>query len=198
MGAVNPKFNEPSMEEILASIRRIIADDQEALQEAHQPELSSDLSPLRNVLDITERQVIPQAVPVTLPLLPEIEHEPAVFASTEDDYELRGEIAVPDFSIAYKIDQAPVQPMARSKPRSEKRAEPISEDTLLSDETDVSVSDAFSRLGSTVASSSPKTLEDLAREMLRPMLKAWLDDNLPPLVERLVQAEIERVSRGKR
>ena len=39
--------------------------------------------------------------------------------------------------------------------------------------------------------------EDLVKEMLRPMLKAWLDDNLPTLVERLVRAEIERVSRGR-
>jgi cell pole-organizing protein PopZ len=37
------------------------------------------------------------------------------------------------------------------------------------------------------------TLEDIVREEIRPMLKAWLDTNLPPLVERLVAAEIERV-----
>lgn len=37
------------------------------------------------------------------------------------------------------------------------------------------------------------TLEDIVREEIRPMLKAWLDQNLPPLVERLVAAEIERV-----
>ena len=42
-----------------------------------------------------------------------------------------------------------------------------------------------------------RTLEDLVKEMLRPMLKSWLDDNLPSLVERIVRAEIERVSRGK-
>ncbi len=42
-----------------------------------------------------------------------------------------------------------------------------------------------------------RTLEDLVKEMLRPMLKAWLDDNLPGLVERIVRAEIERVSRGR-
>jgi cell pole-organizing protein PopZ len=44
---------------------------------------------------------------------------------------------------------------------------------------------------------NPRTLEDLVREMLKPMLKAWLDDNLPNIVERLVRAEIERVSRGR-
>ena len=42
-----------------------------------------------------------------------------------------------------------------------------------------------------------RTLEDLVKEMLRPMLKAWLDDNLPGLVDRIVRAEIERVSRGR-
>ena len=42
-----------------------------------------------------------------------------------------------------------------------------------------------------------RTLEDLVREMLRPLFKSWLDDNLPSPVERLVRAEIERVSRGR-
>jgi cell pole-organizing protein PopZ len=42
-----------------------------------------------------------------------------------------------------------------------------------------------------------RTFEDLVAEMMRPMLKAWLDDNLPGLVERVVRAEIERVSRGR-
>jgi cell pole-organizing protein PopZ len=42
-----------------------------------------------------------------------------------------------------------------------------------------------------------RSLEDLVREMLRPMLKSWLDDNLPSMVERLVHAEIERVSRAR-
>jgi cell pole-organizing protein PopZ len=41
-------------------------------------------------------------------------------------------------------------------------------------------------------------MEETVKELLRPMLKQWLDDNLPPLVERLVRAEIERVARGGR
>ena len=69
---------------------------------------------------------------------------------------------------------------------------------LLSRETETSLVSAFTRLDSTVAQSAPRTLEDLAREMLRPMLKTWLDDNLAPMVERLVQAEIERVARVRR
>jgi cell pole-organizing protein PopZ len=51
----------------------------------------------------------------------------------------------------------------------------------------------------TVARSLPSSqaIESVARDMLRPMLKEWLDDNLPSLVERLVRAEIERLSRGR-
>ncbi len=48
-----------------------------------------------------------------------------------------------------------------------------------------------------VLTQNPRTLEDLVCDMLKPMLKAWLDDNLPNMVERLVRAEIERVSRGR-
>ena len=56
---------------------------------------------------------------------------------------------------------------------------------------------AFNSLAETVLVDNARTLEDLVREMLRPMLAAWLDDNLPNLVEQLMRAEIERVSRGR-
>jgi cell pole-organizing protein PopZ len=48
-----------------------------------------------------------------------------------------------------------------------------------------------------VLTQNARTLEDLVTEMMKPMLKTWLDDNLPGLVERVVRAEIERVSRGR-
>ncbi len=57
---------------------------------------------------------------------------------------------------------------------------------------------AFSALAHTILAQNARTLEDLVAEMMRPMLKSWLDDNLPSLVERLVREEIERVSRGRR
>ena len=59
------------------------------------------------------------------------------------------------------------------------------------------VESAFNTQANTVLSNNARTLEDLVKEMLRPMLKSWLDDNLPGLVERIVKAEIERVSRGR-
>jgi cell pole-organizing protein PopZ len=75
------------------------------------------------------------------------------------------------------------------------RHEPAADAPLLSQRTTAAVDTAFNSLTHTVLSQNPRTLEDLVREMLKPMLKAWLDANLPDLVERLVRAEIERVSR---
>jgi hypothetical protein len=69
---------------------------------------------------------------------------------------------------------------------------------MLSRSTVSAVESAFNSLANTVLSNNARTLEDLVKEMLRPMLKSWLDDNLPGLVERIVKAEIERVSRGGR
>ena len=68
---------------------------------------------------------------------------------------------------------------------------------ILSRSTISAVESAFNSLAHTVLSNNARTLEDLVKEMLRPMLKSWLDDNLPGLVERIVKAEIERVSRGR-
>jgi cell pole-organizing protein PopZ len=68
---------------------------------------------------------------------------------------------------------------------------------ILSHSTVSAVESAFTTLANTVLSNNARTLEDLVKEMLRPMLKSWLDDNLPGLVERIVKAEIERVSRGR-
>ena len=56
---------------------------------------------------------------------------------------------------------------------------------------------AWNALAQTVLVEHERTLEDLVREMLRPMLRAWLDDNLPTLVERLVLVEIERIAGNK-
>ena len=68
---------------------------------------------------------------------------------------------------------------------------------LMSTSTVTAVNSAFNALAQTVLSNNARTLEDLVKEMLRPMLKSWLDDNLPGMVERIVRAEIERVARGR-
>ncbi len=71
-------------------------------------------------------------------------------------------------------------------------------DRLLSPTTGRMVSSAFNSLANTVLSNNARTLDDLVHEMLRPLIKSWLDENLPTVVERLVRAEIERVARGGR
>ena len=64
---------------------------------------------------------------------------------------------------------------------------------LISREANNAVQAAFNALERTIVHNS-QTLDDLVREMLRPILKVWLDDNLPGMVERLVRTEIERVT----
>lgn len=71
-------------------------------------------------------------------------------------------------------------------------------DSLLSAETDASIASAFQALSSSVALPDDSLMESMTRDLLRPMLKQWLDDNLPVMVERLVRAEIERAARGGR
>ena len=67
---------------------------------------------------------------------------------------------------------------------------------MLSREATAAVGSAFNALTETVKKHEP-TLEDIVREALRPMLKSWLDENLPRVVERMVEAEVERVTRGR-
>ncbi len=69
---------------------------------------------------------------------------------------------------------------------------------LVSAATVEQVSRSFSELAAAFDGTERRSLDEMAEEMLRPMLKDWLDDNLPTLVERLVREEIERVARGPR
>ncbi|HRJ70425.1 MAG TPA: DUF2497 domain-containing protein, partial [Beijerinckiaceae bacterium] len=69
---------------------------------------------------------------------------------------------------------------------------------LISDQTAGTTAKAFQSLANAVFTQNARTMDDVVADMLRPMLKSWLDENLPTLVERLVKAEIERVARGGR
>ena len=91
-------------------------------------------------------------------------------------------------------ERPPEPPRAAPRPPPPPPAMP--EPSLMSNATKSAVDSAFGSLASIVLGQNARTLEDLVKEMLRPMLKAWLDDNLPGMVERIVRAEIERVSRG--
>ena len=197
--SAQPKQNEPSMEEILASIRRIIADDDKPAAPA---EADAEVA----------------AEPVALAPVPEPEPEPV--AEPEDDVldlgteASRVEEPAPvaasddvDFAepvVAHPVpapEPEPVQPAPQPisfVPPPLQPAPQLDMASLISDQAGAAVHNAFGALANTVLSNNARTLEDLVKDMLKPMLKTWLDDNLPGMVERLVRAEIERVARGGR
>jgi cell pole-organizing protein PopZ len=182
------------MEEILASIRRIIADDQEVAKAPPAPKPAppapAPAAPPRTPEPLEEDvlELADVAQPVKLTTRPPVEEEPP-----EIDFR---EVAEAPFE-PEPMELAPPPPRApEPMPQPAPEFEPA--DELLSHSTHAAVGQAFNMLAHTVLSSNARTLEDLVREMLRPMLKNWLDDNLPTIVERLIRAEIERVARGGR
>jgi len=70
--------------------------------------------------------------------------------------------------------------------------------SILSAEAGAQVAKSFNELAAVFNGLEHRSVEEMAQELLRPMLQEWLDDNLPTLVERLVREEIERVARGPR
>jgi len=196
------------MEEILASIRRIIADDQEGPKppeaaSAPAVEAASAAIPEEDVLDLAE-VAEPPAKPAPAPIalddeVPDIGFRDLSLGEIDLNIpETRTEAEAA--SEPERPAQPEPEPMRPASSFDRARAEPAhsaESDTLLSQAADASVGQAFNLLATTVLSNA-RTLEDLVRELLRPMLKTWLDDNLPTVVERLVRAEIERVARGGR
>ncbi|WP_332680595.1 PopZ family protein [Bosea sp. (in: a-proteobacteria)] len=202
--SAQPKPNEPSMEEILASIRRIIADDEkppEAEPVALVPEPAPEPAPLPeaaadaedDVLDLgAEASRVDEAVAIAAS--DDIDFaEPSAAAPEPEPDPVRPEPVQPEPQpIAF------VPPPLQAAPSAPLPPPPLDMATLISDQTGAAVHNAFGALANTVLSNNARTLEDLVKDMLKPMLKTWLDDNLPGMVERLVRAEIERVARGGR
>jgi uncharacterized protein len=215
------KAQEPSMEEILASIRRIIADDDAAKPAKPEPAKAAappakptskpaPPEPVAMSQDDIDAMLSnfdqPAAAPPPPPA-PEPEPEPDVLDLTEamaapepEPPPFRTIGSEPDVMFAETPEpepEPPPPPPPPPRPQAVATA-PTLADRIVSDTTRMAVDAAFNSLAQTVLVQNARTLEDLVKEMLRPMLKSWLDDNLPTLVERLVRAEIERVSRGQR
>jgi len=197
------KSQEPSMEEILASIRRIIADDDatKSTSRAGEPaKPDTQPAPPSSAAPRSRAEAVSRAA-----LEPSGFGNAAVAEQTSDILELTESMAsappapsppVPQFrtidgSSDVGFAEVGDKPAPRPAAGSDERGQ------LISGATSAAVDSAFNTLAQTVLVKNARTLEDLVREMLRPMLKAWLDDNLPSMVERLVRAEIERVSRGR-
>ena len=201
MAQANSVQREPSMEEILASIRKIIEESDgvrtppvqpeppvaEASAEAIRPG-SSEVEAFR--ADLARRREPDAASSVeqlSAPVAPSVVESEAPSASGTDE---------PVFS----IDDAELA-AELSKPVESK--EPVgltpsgeTKQGIISHHTQKQVAQAFGELSEAFLASRRKSFDEMAEEMLRPMLQDWLDNNLPVLVERLVREEIERVARG--
>jgi cell pole-organizing protein PopZ len=210
------KAQEPSMEEILASIRRIIADDDGAKPKAAEPPRPPVVEPPPPAPPPPPPPPPPQnVIPVPSPVAAPVEPEPDPAEDVLDltpAMEVAGNAPTGFQTISPSQDLVFEEPPAASEPPSpaEDPAPPSTvevarrdfehstgdERSMLAQSTVHAVDAAFNSLAQSVLVHNSQTLDGLVREMLRPMLKAWLDDNLPNMVERLVRAEIERVSRG--
>jgi cell pole-organizing protein PopZ len=185
---------EPTMEEILASIRRIISEDDAPAETEVAPAAVAEP---------------PVAEPVAAPIA-ELAAEPVAALAEDDDeeplvledevMELNEPVEEPvEFDIAPRIDDLEViapsdayEPFAAGPP-------PAYDEPLVSRPQASSVASAFDTLErSVMMPPGGRSLEDVIREMLRPMLKAWLDENLPSIVEAQVAAEVERIARQRR
>ncbi|QOZ34310.1 PopZ family protein [Bradyrhizobium sp. CCBAU 53421] len=241
------KVQEPSMEEILASIRRIIADDEAKPAAAEKPASAAALPPKVEAppppaAKPAMKSPPPAASPAAKAAAPAPKSPPPAPASNSQDdidsllasldeatpaaeirpspqpeaqpeadvFELTDDMALPEAAAApsfRKVEPQDDVEFTEARTRApEPMREPVREppaveaapmQQIISGTTMRAVESAFNSLANTVLSNNARTLEDLVKEMLRPMLKSWLDDNLPGLVERIVKAEIERVSRGR-
>jgi cell pole-organizing protein PopZ len=201
--------NDPSMDDILASIRKIISDDE------------------------ARAQVSGNATPATPPANMSFEPRPTTgtragaTANREDVLLLTDLIEEPKLGTPSAEPEAPTPlPVPRIDPaRASEMPQPIFdpqpmqvptpafEPSLVASSVAGATASAFDRLNQVVeerkaapasdAAPMPslplgnggKTIEDLVKEMLRPMLKDWIDRSLPPMVERLVEREIARLTR---
>jgi cell pole-organizing protein PopZ len=177
---------EPTMEEILASIRRIISEDDAPAEEAGaapEPasESGSESEPAPVAGDVpAEDDVLELTDPI----------EPPTPVETLGDIDV------------YPSEPAP-EPAPAPTPTSD--ADPIQgfsrdevADNLVGDQAASLAATAFGSLSSALLlPKDGRTLEDVVRELLRPLLKEWLDQNLPRIVETKVEEEVHRIARGR-
>lgn len=178
--------NEPSMEEILSSIKRIIAEEDGATQAPRAP-----------------RRAVPQVVEATAPVaIAEVEE-------TVDDQVLELTDALPGEpeAVAAPVQEEPVMTVpakpepkpakAAPRPRVAAVAAPETPSVVMSDTSAQAARDSLVSLSKLLVrpeDGQSNTLEGLVRDMLRPMLKEWLDAHLPEIVESMVKREIDRIT----
>lgn len=188
---------EPTMEEILASIRRIISEDADPGKAGAPAQATasrdSEVLELTNIVhdDGTVAHAAAEPAPMPEPprrrAAPPPRHEPEPIREREP---------------------APEPRMSRRAPAPEPRqmrnqsdldmVDKEDRDGVLSSQATSAISNAFGMLTRErdVAVGGGTTLEEIVAQMMKPMLAAWLDEHLPEIVERVVQQEVERASRN--
>ena len=186
----NQSEQEPSIEEILASIRQIISDDDEEVaadseESAPEPEEEEAVAdPIRHenndVLELTEDDLAEEPEPAAVPdeemEVEMVDSAPALPAKEDIDADLqaiREQAEVEKNTVPSEILSSAVQASAMSSLSKLTKGMPIERSR----------------------SYDGVTLEDIVRELLHPMLREWMDDNLPRMVERIVQKELEKLAR---
>ena len=175
--------SEPSMEEIIASIGRIIADEKRPGEPVRPvPPEKSDVLELTEIVD--EDGSVRRVTPASSPNAPSTEPAAAVDASGA--------------SATARSGSGPPHPETGTEPTLE-----LGRERILSSATSGAAAAAFAQLGSLPRErrregefplgGADHTLEDIVRDLLRPLLQTWLDEHLPGIVERLVREEIARV-----
>jgi cell pole-organizing protein PopZ len=161
------RAHEPSMEEILASIRNIIADDP-----------AKEGAPKR------------QQAPAPTPQIVYSKDAPRSYGDASG-LSQRPDANAP--TVVWRRPQA-----VEAEPAANADVVQHSSEPLLSPEANEAVALSFGALSANLDVRSAELADSMVRDMLRPMVKTWLDDNLPTLVERLVREEIQRVARGRK
>ncbi|KQY75079.1 DUF2497 domain-containing protein [Brevundimonas sp. Root1423] len=191
---------EPTMEEILASIRRIISEDDAPAETATaaapaEPEAEAKAAPSPALMDETPSMQEPEAADEDVLELTEA-YEPPV-AETIGDLDVSPAEPEP-FPVSESVYAEPVATQSPDHP-----AATASYDPLVGDSAAASAASAFAGFASTLKKPEPAdvqfpsgpTIDEMVRGLLRPMLKEWLDANLPAIVETQVRKEVERIAR---
>ena len=165
---------EPSIEEILDSIRQIISDDDE--EEAAEAPAEESVEEEEEVVELTDK----------------VEDEPAPEPEPEEEPE-------PEPTPEPEPEEPEPEPVEIDMQDPEPEAEPATEaddDALFTQIAESATADGFEKLvKKTAVEYNGITLEEIVRTELKPLLREWLDDNLPSMIERLVQEELERISK---
>ncbi len=188
------------MEEILTSIRRIIADDE------GMPGVRRDVRRPRADIDVTP--AARSAYPA--PVLERFQDEPPLSPAdvSRGEREAAAALRLSNDAVGARPEREEDSPQARELSEGESVTEQENlgvsiadsasgqDRPLLSPESAATVASGFQALAAGVAFSESDILDRCAQDMLRPMVENWLNENLPSLVERLVRGEIERITRA--